>query len=127
MGNGRTRTHSVLARAAAVLLAFLMGSGIPSASVHADGQEAAKEKEVTSGQQLSGETQDSSPEHHKFIRYNGDDSYTLTLNVKGMYDSEKVTPKLDVLLIVDRSGSMDEKYGSGNSAPTRMEKLQEVD
>lgn len=126
MGNGRTRTHSVLARAAAVLLAFLMGSGIPSASVHADGQEAAKEKEVTSGQQLSGETQDSSPEHHKFIRYNGDDSYTLTLNVKGMYDSEKVTPKLDVLLIVDRSGSMDEKYGSGNSAPTRMEKLQEV-
>ena len=53
MGNGRTRTHSVLARAAAVLLAFLMGSGIPSASVHADRQEAAKEKEVTSGQQLS--------------------------------------------------------------------------
>ena len=49
------------------------------------------------------------PEHHKYIRYNGNDSYTLTLDVKGAYASESIRPKVDVLLIIDRSGSMDEE------------------
>lgn len=46
------------------------------------------------------------PEHHKYIKKNGEDDYTLTLNVKGMFDSETTQPKVDVLLIVDKSGSM---------------------
>ncbi|MGN9056521.1 DUF7604 domain-containing protein [Bariatricus sp. HCP28S3_A7] len=49
---------------------------------------------------------ETAPEHHKYIKYNGEDSYTLTLNVRGMYDSEKVKPKVDVLMVVDRSNSM---------------------
>lgn len=59
----------------------------------------------------NGENQ-TAPEHHKYIAYNEEDgTYTLTLNVTGMYDSETVKPQVDVLLIVDRSGSMSESFG----------------
>ena len=59
----------------------------------------------------NGENQ-TAPEHHKYIAYNEEDgTYTLTLNVTGMYDSETVKPQVDVLLIVDRSGSMSEGLG----------------
>lgn len=50
-------------------------------------------------------------EHHKYIKYNGEDNYTLTLDVKGMYDKTVDKPVVDVLLIVDRSGSMNERMG----------------
>ena len=60
---------------------------------------------------VNGENQ-TAPEHHKYIAYNEEDgTYTLTLNVTGMYDSETVKPQVDVLLIVDRSGSMSESFG----------------
>lgn len=62
------------------------------------------------------------PEHHKYIRYNGDDNYTLTLDVKGAYASETTRPKVDVLLIVDQSGSMGEKI----SGQSKMKALQSV-
>ncbi|MDO4470583.1 MAG: VWA domain-containing protein [Bacillota bacterium] len=63
------------------------------------------------------------PEHHKYIKYNGDDSYTLTLDVKGMYDKEVDKPLVDVLLILDRSGSMNEWMGYGK---TRMSVLKKI-
>lgn len=63
------------------------------------------------------------PEHHKYIKYNGDDNYTLTLDVKGMYDKEVEKPAVDVLLIIDRSGSMNEEMGTGK---TRMDVLKEI-
>lgn len=68
-------------------------------------------------------SQAGAPEHHKYIRCNGEDSYTLTLDVKGMYDSETNPKKLDVLLIVDRSGSMD--YSMGRRQ-TRMDVLKDI-
>ena len=66
------------------------------------------------------------PEHHKYIRYNGNDSYTLTLNVKGAYASESVRPKVDVLLIIDKSGSMDEQIRSGYYWQSKMTVLTNV-
>ena len=73
---------------------------------------------------LSSGNEARTPQHQKYIKYNGNDSYTLTLNVTGQ--AETITgekPKVDVLLIVDRSGSMDEDYERRTS---RLEKLQEV-
>lgn len=63
------------------------------------------------------------PEHHKYIKYNGEDNYTLTLDVKGMYDKEVDKPAVDVLLIIDRSGSMNERMEHGK---TRMSVLKEI-
>ena len=72
----------------------------------------------------NGENQ-TAPEHHKYIAYNEEDgTYTLTLNVTGMYDSETVKPQVDVLLIVDRSGSMSWSYGS--SGQSRMSVLKNI-
>ena len=104
MGDGKSRMHSRVKKVAAVFMAVCMAGTGQMATVNAA----------------------SAPEHHKYIRYNGDESYTLTLDVTGMYDSETVKQKMDVLLIVDKSGSMDEKYGSGWNAPRRLEKLKEV-
>lgn len=51
------------------------------------------------------------PAHRKYIKDNGDGTYTLTLDVKGMYDSSTSKPKVDVVLIIDKSGSMDDSWG----------------
>ena len=66
------------------------------------------------------------PEHHKYIRYNGNDSYTLTLDVKGAYASESIRPKVDVLLIIDKSGSMNEEIRNGYKRQSKMTVLQNV-
>ena len=66
------------------------------------------------------------PEHHKYIRYNGNDSYTLTLDVKGAYASESIRPKVDVLLIIDKSGSMDEEIRNGYKRQSKMTVLKNV-
>ena len=47
---------------------------------------------------------------------NGDGTYKLSLSVKG--DSEKIVPKANVIVIVDRSGSMDTQSGTGAYVPT---------
>ena len=51
------------------------------------------------------------PLRSKVLRDNGDGTYTLSLDVTG--DSEKITPKVNVIVIVDRSGSMGESSGTG--------------
>ena len=57
------------------------------------------------------------PEHKKYIKYNGNDNYTLTLDVTG---KKGETVGADVLLVIDKSGSMGSGYGSGyyNLMPT---------
>ncbi len=48
------------------------------------------------------------PEHHKTIADNGDGTYRLSLDVKGgkSSESETVTQKTDIVLVMDTSGSM---------------------
>ena len=46
------------------------------------------------------------PSHNKKIKYNGNDEYTLKLDVTGKYESETTRQPVDVLLIIDKSGSM---------------------
>lgn len=46
------------------------------------------------------------PDHQKYIKYNTDDNYTLSLDVTGKLG--KATP-VDILLIVDLSGSMEDR------------------
>lgn len=46
------------------------------------------------------------PEHNKKIKYLGDDLYNLTLDVEGKYSSTSEPQPVDILLILDKSGSM---------------------
>ncbi len=55
------------------------------------------------------------PEHKKYIKYNGNDNYTLTLDVTG---KKGETVGADVLLVIDKSRSMGSGYGSYNLMPT---------
>ena len=73
-----------------------------------------------------GAASEAAPEHQKYIKKNAEDDYTLTLNVKGMYDSETTIPKIDVLLIVDKSGSMDRNMTTTGGKTSRMDVLKQV-
>ena len=57
------------------------------------------------------------PAHTKTLRDNGDGTYTLSLDVVG--DSEKQPNNVNVIVIFDRSGSMDQRTG-GYGSQTRM-------
>ena len=56
------------------------------------------------------------PDYKKNLIDNGDGSYTISLSVTG--DSEKQVQKVNVIVIVDRSGSMDSQSGTGGYRPT---------
>jgi len=58
---------------------------------------------VTTDKQLS---------HEKYIKKNDDGTYDLTLNVSGAVGTEKYENKLDVLFIMDTSGSMKNQMGN---------------
>ena len=51
------------------------------------------------------------PDHAKVLKVNDDGTFTIALNVTG--DSEKQIQKVNVIVIVDRSGSMDTQSGTG--------------
>lgn len=55
--------------------------------------------------------------HEKYIKYNPDtDDYDLTLNVSGAAGASTPQYDMDVLFIVDRSGSMNNKMGQSTRA-----------
>ena len=56
------------------------------------------------------------PAHNKRIKDNEDGTYTLSLDVTG--DSVKNPQKINVIVIVDRSGSMDDGAGTGTYVAT---------
>lgn len=57
-----------------------------------------------------GEASLGAPAHEKTIKDNGDGTYTLTLDVTGATDSssETVNKLVDIVLVVDQSGSMND-------------------
>ncbi|MBR2792400.1 MAG: Cna B-type domain-containing protein [Erysipelotrichaceae bacterium] len=56
------------------------------------------------------------PDHDKTLTVNEDGTYTIALNVTG--DSEKQIQKVNVIVIVDRSGSMGSQSGTGAYVPS---------
>lgn len=61
------------------------------------------------------------PDHQKYIKSNGNDQYTLTLDVTGKVGE---ADPIDILLIVDKSGSMkdDDRAKNVNTAITTLTK-----
>ena len=56
------------------------------------------------------------PAHEKTLTNNNDGTYRLALNVTGQ--AEKKAPKINAIVIVDRSGSMDTQSGTDAYVPT---------
>ena len=82
-------------------------------------------------EELSNKGKNTTPAHRKYIRYDKEDRYTLALDITGK--AESVTgekPKVDVLLIVDRSNSMKKNmYGGDDTGywnPSRLKILKNV-
>lgn len=73
------------------------------------------------------------PDHAKSITYNGGGKYTLNLNVVGKdtRESHEVTEKIEVVLVLDTSGSMNycmdgSQRGCNKSNPKRLTALKEA-
>lgn len=62
--------------------------------------------------------------HSKTATRNDDGTYDITLDVSGAVDTANGKKKLDVLFILDKSGSMD--YALGSSLKSRMELVKEA-
>ena len=58
--------------------------------------------------------------HEKYIKYNGDDSYDLTLNVSGAVGTETNKAKIDVIFVMDTSNSMKWKMSYSGSDQNQM-------
>lgn len=72
------------------------------------------------GDEQSSSTALDAPEFNKQIRLNDDGSYTLSMNVVGKSNevSEQQVDPLDIALVLDVSGSMDDASGSGVTVTT---------
>lgn len=61
--------------------------------------------------------------HSKYVKYNGDDTYDLSLDVLGSIRSEQGEKiKINLLYVLDNSTSMDDRIGSSGT-PTRLSAL----
>lgn len=74
-------------------------------------------KSSTSGGGESGATGDLA--HRKYVTDNGDGTYGLTLNVTGAMGTETNPAKVDVVLLVDVSSSMNKTYSGWTSKITK--------
>lgn len=63
--------------------------------------------------------------HQKYIKRNPDGTYDITLNVSGTVESQTIKKNLDIVLIVDTSGSMDDLPG-GKGKKTKLKLTQEA-
>ena len=85
----------------AVLMCFSVMSALPAAVINVAAEGSAN---MDLG----------APAHEKTLESNGDGTYNLSLTVKGESKASSEKTTADVVIIFDRSGSMDEEIGKGN-------------
>ena len=73
----------------------------------------------------SGEEDKNVMTHEKYIKKNADGTYDITLNASGSIGSQTNKAKLDIVLVVDTSGSMDKK-SSDTATKTKLEDTQDA-
>lgn len=73
----------------------------------------------------SGEEDKNVMTHEKYIKKNADGTYDITLNASGSIGSQTNKAKLDIVLVVDTSGSMDEK-SSSTATKTKLKDTQDA-
>ena len=73
-----------------------------------------------SGGESGGTTILPKPSQSKTATRNDDGTYDLKLSISGDVGTVKEKAKIDVLLIVDKSGSMEDEFGSGNKQQKKI-------
>ena len=106
-------------RLVAMAVAVAMAVGLAGASAAAYGEDAADHTQPTTAEQpqnmsAAAENVDA-PQHAKRITKNDDGTYTLSMDVTGKSSesTEQQIVPLDIALVLDVSGSMDDPSGSG--------------
>lgn len=119
-----------LALIAVMLLTSAYAGGVippteaEAASAAAEGKNTALAAETVDSE--SPEDSLGEPVHRKYIKDNGDGTYQLSLDVTGktMTQTETEQRPVDVILVVDKSGSMKNKIEEGRQQPTRLAVIQ---
>lgn len=121
-----------LALIAVMLLTSAYAGGVippteaEAASAAAEGKNTALAAETVDSE--SPEESLGEPAHRKYIKDNGDGTYQLSLDVTGktMTQTETEQRPVDVILVVDKSASMDNKIEEGRQQPTRLAVIQDL-
>ncbi|NMN02170.1 DUF7604 domain-containing protein [Bifidobacterium panos] len=102
-----------------VMVVPLVAGGVRAAAA----ESSSRSREVPSPVGVSGLI---APAHQKYVKSNGDGTYDLTLNVRGdvAESARTVHQPVDVVLILDKSGSMREN--GGVKGKTRWEVVKEA-
>lgn len=122
-----------LALIAVMLLTSAYAGGVippteaEAASAAAEGKNTALAAETVDSE--SPEDSLGEPVHRKYIKDNGDGTYQLSLDVTGktMTQTETEQKPVDVILVVDKSASMNEPIGAGqDQSTTRLAVIQDL-
>lgn len=121
-----------LALIAVMLLTSAYAGGvIPPAEAEAASAAAEGKNTALAAETVDSESPEDSlgePVHRKYIKDNGDGTYQLSLDVTGktMTQTETEQRPVDVILVVDKSGSMKNKIEEGRQQPTRLAVIQNL-
>ncbi len=121
-----------LALIAVMLLTSAYAGGvIPPAEAEAASAAAEGKNTALAAETVDSESPEESlgePAHRKYIKDNGDGTYQLSLDVTGktMTQTETEQRPVDVILVVDKSASMDNKIEEGRQQPTRLAVIQNL-
>lgn len=121
-----------LALIAVMLLTSAYAGGvIPPAEAEAASAAAEGKNTALAAETMDSESPEDSlgePVHRKYIKDNRDGTYQLSLDVTGktMTQTETEQRPVDVILVVDKSASMDKKIEEGRQQPTRLAVIQNL-
>ena len=115
-------------RLVAAFVAVAMTVGLAGAGVAAYGEDTTDQSQsaTTAAQDATAAAEGvDAPQHAKRISKNDDGTYTLSMDATGKSSesTEQQVVPLDIALVLDVSGSMDEPIGDGSST-TRLQALQ---
>lgn len=131
-GSGEPRAESGRrkSRFVAAFVAVAMTVGLAGAGVAAYGEDTTDQSQsaTTAAPDATAAAEGvAAPQHAKRISKNGDGTYTLSMDVTGKSSesTEQQVVPLDIALVLDVSGSMDDSIGGGSST-TKLQALKQA-
>lgn len=131
-GSGEPRAESGRrkSRFVAAFVAVAMTVGLAGAGVAAYGEDTTDQSQsaTTAAPDATAAAEGvAAPQHAKRISKNDDGTYTLSMDVTGKSDesTEQQVVPLDIALVLDVSGSMDDSIGGGSST-TKLQALKQA-
>lgn len=126
----RSDAGRFMSRLVAAFVAIATTIGLAGVGVAAYGEDSADQGQpvtATESQGVAAAEGVDAPQHAKRISKNDDGTYTLSMDVTGKSSetTEQQVVPLDIALVLDVSGSMDESIGGGSST-TKLQALKQA-